>query len=47
MCPLLIDDEQNDFPDKDGIGNVCDDDDDNDTVPDSTDNVSPSCPAPV
>jgi hypothetical protein len=34
-CPLVWNPDQKDEPDKDGIGNVCDPDDDNDGMPDT------------
>jgi hypothetical protein len=37
-CPADYDPSQEDFPDHDGIGNVCDPDDDGDKVADETDN---------
>ncbi len=37
-CPLVANADQQDFPDKDGSGNLCDPDDDNDGIPDLKDN---------
>lgn len=34
-CPLVWNPNQEDMPDKDGLGNVCDLDDDNDGIPDA------------